>query len=219
MQEIMTGPNGAARRGPAAVLFVIALCAMLAAVVLTVVVVVADGDGPEPCCAGPVAEPGSLPSPTNRAPSTRESDVPVCLVGSWVTVAETWTVKFYNNELPFQFTGQGRYFEFRPDGTYHERAKNFVLIGNFEGDQTRLVYNGAKDATWIANGTTLTYPKLTHNAMTYAAYDSRGLLDKELATHNPADRYTFTCSGTRLEESRPGYHAVLERTSDYGIYG
>lgn len=182
---------------------------------------------PESCCAGPVADPGSLPSPTGGPTSAgRKNVLPHCLVGSWQVVAEERMVKFYTDvdPLPFAATGGVRYYEFRPDGTVLERNVNFTMIGTHRGQELRWVRNGERTFTWSGTDTTVTYIALTATSLVVDYYDNRGRLnpwsESPIPEFNETDN--ISCSGTQVVESATtdsGYRATWQRTADFGVYG
>lgn len=182
--------------------------------------------GPESCCAGPVAEPGSLPSPTEPPPVGRKAVVPHCLVGSWQVVTEERQVKFYTDvdPLPFVATSGVRYYEFRPDGTALERDVDFTMIGTHRGQELRWVRNGERTFTWSGTENTVTYHSLTATSLVVDYYDRRGRLtpwsESPIANFNETD--DINCSGTQVVESSTtgsGYRATWQRTANFGVYG
>ncbi|PRY40790.1 hypothetical protein CLV43_106531 [Umezawaea tangerina] len=197
-------------------------CALLASTAVTAVV--ATGGGPESCCGGAAggAEPVGSPSPSARPSSSRPAGPSICLVGSWRSVDETFMVKFYTNQPEMRFTGSGREFEFRPDGTIVERQKDFVITTVFQGRELRMVGNGSIEYRWAADDKAVTYSKRGNSSLTWAYYDQRGLINTELVTgdtdYTEVDEYT--CEGKRVvENGKTGYRSVWERTSAFGVYG
>ncbi|MET1075622.1 MAG: hypothetical protein ABWY11_23440 [Umezawaea sp.] len=196
-------------------------CALLASTGVTAVV--ATGGGPERCCAEPSdATPVALPSPSARPSSSKPAGPSTCLVGSWRSVDEAFMVKFYTNQPEMRFTGSGRRFELRPDGTLVEQQQDFVITTTFQGRELRMVGNGSIEYQWSADGKAITYSKRSNSSLTWAYYDERGLINTELVTgnndHTEVDEYT--CEATRVvENGKSGYRSVWERTSDFGVYG
>jgi hypothetical protein len=205
-------------------LFVVCAAAVLACAGLSVPLLAASE--PEACCAGPVADPRSLPSPTSTPPGTRQAGLPHCLVGSWVVVAEQETFRFYTDvgPQPFTFGGGVRYYEFHPDGTAIERVVNFTLVSSHRGQEIRTVRNGERHFTWSATDTTITYHALTATSLVVDYYDQRGRLEPWSETPNPDFNETddISCSATRVVESttrETNYRGDWNRTADYGVYG
>jgi hypothetical protein len=199
------------------VLFGVAVCALVAAFTLTMVVI-AD-DGPERF--GPGAS-GAKPSPTARATTSRDVGLPACLVGSWRTVDEVLMVKFYTDQPIMPFVGAGRTYEFRPDGTATERVDNAVFTASFRGNQLRLVANGSLEYTWTATNSALTYVARTGGSFTWQYFDQRGLISTQQIppTETMNSVYDYNCQPTRMAESNStGYRSAWARTAGFGVYG
>jgi hypothetical protein len=206
-------------RSAAVVLFGVALCALVAAMTLTVVAI-AD-DAPERCCSGQGAS-ASKPSPTSRAASSRAVGLPACLVGSWRTVDEVLMVKFYTDQPTMAFVGAGRNYEFRPDGTATERVDNAVFTASFRGRELRLVGNGTLEYTWQATDRALTYLARTGGSFTWQYFDQRGLISTAQIPPTEAMNsiYDYNCQPTRMAESNStGYRSAWVRTAGFGVYG
>lgn len=199
-------------------LFAVAVCALLTATTLTVVIL--TDRGPQRSAAA-AAVPATPMSPTPRPASSRaNARAPLCLIGSWRTVDEVFNIRFYTDQPEMRFTGGGRLYEFRPDGTGTERMDNVVLTGTFRGNELRIVGNGAMEFTWTASGGTLTYLAWTRSSITWSYYDQRGLLSTQpfetKADVNAA--YAYTCQGAQVTESNAtGYRSIWERLG--GGYG
>jgi hypothetical protein len=206
-------------------LFVACAAAVLACAGLSVPLIATSE--PEPCCAGPVADPRSLPSPTATPQDTRQPGLPHCLVGSWVVTAEQRMFKFYTDvdPLPLTFGGGVRYYEFHPDGTAIDRVVNFTMVGSHRGQEIRTVSNGERHFTWSATNNTITYHALTATSLVVDFYDQRGRLIPSSETPDPNFNETdnISCAATQAVESttREGsnYRGDWTRTADYGVYG
>lgn len=196
-----------------------AVCALVAATVSTTSIL--SRQRPERCCDTVATASRVTPtSPTTTA--TRPAGLPLCLVGSWQTVAETFIVKFYSDRPPIRFTGAGRRFEFRPDGTVVEKQDNVAITAQYEGDELRLVGNGTAMLTWSVADGKITYASRTKVDFTWSYYDERGLLEVERTSDEPAlnEVDDYTCSGSTVQESNSGgYSSTWVRTSEYGVYG
>ncbi|MEU4804086.1 hypothetical protein [Actinosynnema sp. NPDC023587] len=199
-------------------LFAVAATAVVAASVLTVVAVANAGPS-----RGSAAESGDRPSPTPReSDRPRAEGLPLCLVGSWVTVEERSMVKFYNDADPILFTSSGRRYEFRPDGTGTERQDNVTLIGNHQGTELRIVANGTNEFTWRATAKQITYAARTSTTITYSFYDQRGLIatQPQEAKQDLNEVDDYACEGTQAAETNPaGYQSLWARTEASGVYG
>lgn len=144
------------------------------------------------------------------------------MIGSWRTVDESFMIKFYTDRSPIRFTGRGREFEFRPDGTVLEKQDNVVLTANFEGRELRMVGNGTSELTWTATDRAITYPARTRVSFTWSYYDQRGLINTDTPGPEPAlnEVDDYTCSGSTMSESNAGgYRSTWVRTAAYGVYG
>ncbi len=216
----MTGLSPTRSGRPVAILFVLSVVALLATTVLTVVAI-SSADGPEPCCAGPVAQRDALPSPTARPDETRTAGLPSCLVGSFRMANEVLMTKFYSDVGAFPLKTSGRYYEFRPDGTGIERNASISMVGNYQGNEVRLLVNGWREFTWTATATTLTFVKITKAKLTWSFYDQRGLIERQPEKPRRLNELNnYTCSGkTVVETDAQGSRSVWSRTSDYGAYG
>jgi hypothetical protein len=220
MNDVTASPAPRSRR-PVLVLFVVSLVALLAASVLTVIAV-AGADSPERCCAGPVPAPEALLSPTSATPGTRAATPAQCVLGSWLTVEDVLTVRFYTDSGEVPMTTRGRYYEFHPDGTGVERNQNIEIVGDYRGERIRIVANGWREFTWSATETAITYKAITRASLTWSYYDSRGLISTQPEPVNPRHNEVndFSCSGGRLVESNAsGFRSEWARTGDYGYYG
>jgi len=202
-------------RSAIAALFTVAVCALLAAATL-IVVIVAGGTRPEP---GPTAAALVSPSPTPRSAASRAAGPPMCLIGSWHTVEDTSMVTFYSDVPPLRFTGGGRDYEFHPDGTGVERQDNVALTSSYQGRELKIVANGHREFTWTATDRAITYSSFTTTAMTWDYYDQGRLISSQTAkAHSEVDDYT--CQGQALSESSAtGYRSTWTRTSSMGMYG
>jgi len=165
---------------------------------------------------------GDRPSPTPRARSERDAGPPTCVIGSWYAVEEQLMVEFYTDAEPMRFTGSGRRYEFRPDGTGTERQDNVILTSTHEGNELRIVGNGTVEFTWSATDQRITYLARTATTLTWSYYDRRGLLSTQPQTVEPAlnEVDDYTCRGNRATESNAGgYSANWVRTDATGMYG
>ncbi|MPZ80927.1 MAG: hypothetical protein GEV28_11220 [Actinophytocola sp.] len=216
----MTGSLPTRSRRPVAILFVLSVVALLTTTALTVIAI-SSADEPEPCCAGPVAEAGALPSPTRPADATRKEGLPHCLIGSWRMADEVLMTKFYTDVDALPLTTSGRYYELRADGTGVERNANINMVGNYQGNELRLVVNGWREFTWTATGTTLTFVAVTKAKLTWSFYDQRGLLETQPEGPRALNELNnYTCSGASVTETDAGgSRSVWSRTTDYGAYG
>jgi hypothetical protein len=202
-------------------LFAVSLCALVTAATLTVVMLAAAT--PEPCCPGTPGIAAGRPSPTAPSSSSRAAGLPMCLVGSWRTVEDTVTAKFYTDQPALPFTTSGTTYEFHPDGTGVLHQDNVVYNGSFRGNQLKIVGNGSIDFTWTADDKTITYRAYTRTALAYSYYDQRGPLSTVPVAANPNlnEVDDYTCQATQLAESNTalGYHSSWVRTSALGVYG
>ncbi|MET0237846.1 MAG: hypothetical protein ABW224_24625 [Kibdelosporangium sp.] len=208
-----------AGRSAIVALFSVAGCALVAAVTLTAVGISADV--PESCCEGE-SQPVVSEQAAAKAAANRPAGLPMCLIGTWRSVAENTMFKFYSDQPASPFTGSGRQVEFRPDGTGSERRDNFTLTGSFGSRALRLVSNGSVEFKWSANDQAITYIGHTSATITYYFYDHRGLIESQPFKLNPAlnevDQYT--CQPSQLTESgSTGYRSVWVRTAGAGVYG
>ncbi|MEU5693134.1 hypothetical protein [Actinosynnema sp. NPDC020468] len=213
----MTDPSRLPGKPTVLIVLLTALCALAGTVLLTAATVRHLPRRPA------AAQEGDRPSPTPRSSSTREPGPPLCVIGSWQVAEDTVKIKFYTDADATTFTGSGRLFEFRPDGTGTEKHDNHVLKSTFEGNEIRIVSNGAQDFTWTTKDGTITYLTRTSSTLVYSYYDQRGLLDSHPAA-GPGDLYDtndFTCERGRAVESRRDveYRSVWNRTTAYGVYG
>jgi hypothetical protein len=204
------------------ILFCVAVCALVGAVTLTAVVL--TDDGPDRCCpAVQNAAAETKPSPTTRPPATRPAGLPQCLVGSWRTVDEVLMIKFYTNQPTMAFTGGGRQYEFRPDGTGTERYDNVAFTAPFRGRELRIVGNGTLEFTWKADDKKVTYIARTGAQFAWSYYDQRGLISTQpIAPTDPNlnEVDDYTCQGTQAVESNStGYRSAWARTTGFGMYG
>jgi len=176
--------------------------------------------GPERCCAA-VSGTGRV-TPTPLPTTTRTAGPPLCLIGSWRTVDETFMIQFYTGLAKIRFTGKGRVLEFRPDGTASEKQTDLVLTGTYQGNEVRMVGNGTSELTWTATDRAITYPARTRTDITWASYDQRGLIGTWTGQPDPAlnEVDDYVCSGdTVVESGSTGYTSHWVRTSAYGTYG
>jgi hypothetical protein len=203
------------------ILFCVAVCALVGAVTLTAVVL-AD-DGPDRCCpAVRNAAAQATPSSATRPPATRQAGLPRCLIGSWRTVDEVLMIKFYTNQPTMSFTGGGRQYEFRPDGTGTERLDNVAFTAPFRGRELRIVGNGTLEFTWTADDKKITYLARTGSQSAWSYYDQRGLISTQAVPPDPNlnELDDYTCQGTQMAESNStGYRSAWARTTGYGMYG
>ncbi|MET0136282.1 MAG: hypothetical protein ABW215_22080 [Kibdelosporangium sp.] len=215
-------------RLPVTALFAVAGCSLVATITLTAVVI--SDDRPEINAVSNTGTPApettsattSAPRPSVKSGANRPQGLPMCLVGSWRTVDEVFSVKFYTNRPPMRFTGSGRLYEFRPDGTATETDHNVTLSGSFGTRQLRMVGNGTVDFTWSATDTTLTYKTRTRASFTWAYYDHRGLVSTQPLQPNRDfnEIYSYTCQGAQMIEANDkGYRSVWVRTPGFGVYG
>lgn len=202
------------------VLFAVAGSAFIAATTLTAVVISAD----IPERSGEVPPPVNEIAATARSEADRPTGPPACLIGTWRSVDEYTTFKFYSDEPPMPFTGSGRYLFFRPDGTGGERRDGFTLTGNWRGRVLKLVSDGTYEFRWSADTKAITYHGHISTAMTYRFFDHRGLIETQPLPADPeineVDQYT--CDATRLTEtgtSGSGFRSVWVRTGETGVYG
>ncbi|MEU6148837.1 hypothetical protein ABZ816_02440 [Actinosynnema sp. NPDC047251] len=199
-------------------LFAVAATAVVAASVLTVVAVAKAGPS-----RGSAAESGERPSPTPReSGQPRAAGLPLCLVGSWLTVEEQSMVKFYNDADPILFSSSGRHYEFRPDGTGTERQDNVTLTGTHQGNELKIVANGTNEFKWKATDKQLTYLSRTNTTITYSFYDQRGLIatQPQEAKQDLNEVDDYACEGNQAAETNPaGYRARWARTDGSGVYG
>ncbi|MCE6995179.1 hypothetical protein LZG04_10205 [Saccharothrix sp. S26] len=202
-------------RSAVVALFAVTACAVLAAGGLTAAVL-ADDPPPQEVRA-------ERPSPTAREETTRAAGTPLCLIGSWRTVDERLTVKFYRDRDPIPFKVSGRAYEFRPDGTGTERLDGAVFTGTSQGNELRLVGNGFSEFTWTATDKVITYGVRTRSEAVYSFYDQRGLLQTQPLPGNfPINEVNdYDCRGTQLVESNAarGLQGTWTRTAAYGVYG
>ena len=207
-----------AGRSAVAVLIAAGSCALGVAVPSTAAVL--SGKGPERCCAAVSGT--SRVTPTPLPSTTRPAGPPLCLIGSWRTVDETFMVEFYTDVPAIRFTGKGREFEFRPDGTVVEKQHDVVLSGTYQGNEVRMVGNGTSELTWTATDRAITYPARTRTDITWASYDQRGLIGTQPASPDLAldEVDEYVCSGdTVVETGVTGYTSHWVRTSVFGVYG
>ncbi|CAL9443638.1 hypothetical protein AB0A74_09830 [Saccharothrix sp. NPDC042600] len=200
------------------VLFAVAAAALLGASALTAVAI-ADGG---PAGGDPVAV-GDRPSPTPRTPTSRAAGLPMCIVGTWRTVEDSLMLKFYTDADRIPFSGAGRRYEFRPDGTATEFQENWTLTGSYQGNELRLVGNGSTEFTWTATDRQVTYLARTKTSVVYESYDQRGHIgttpQEVKADLNEVDEYT--CQGNQFVEQNAanGYRSVWVRVEGTGLYG
>jgi hypothetical protein len=202
------------------VLFTVAVCALLSAAALTAVALTRGS--PEKCCVAVDEVSADLPSPTSRTSSSRPTGQPICLVGTWRTVEETFSIKFYTDQPAIPFVGGGRRYELHADGTGTEFQDNVLLTGSFQGRELRMAGNGTINFTWKANDHAITYLAQTSSSLTYSYYDQRGLIStKPLipnANLNEVDDYA--CQGTQMTEGNDkGYRSRWSRIAGTGVYG
>ena len=177
---------------------------------------------PERCCDTAAGTSRVTPASTTAASTIRPAGPPLCLIGSWRTVDETFMIEFYDDRPKIRFTGNSRHFEFRPDGTALETQDNVVLTAQYDGRELRLVGNGTATYTWTAADHKITYAARTKTDFTWSYYDQRGLINTERSGDEPAlnEVDDYTCSGSSmLESSANGYRSTWTRTSEYGVYG
>jgi hypothetical protein len=199
----------------------VAAGALIAATTLTTVALSADE--PDRCCVAGDDGPVAGPSPTAKALSSRAAGLPLCIVGSWRVVDEVLSMKFYTDAPAITFTGNGRQYEFRPDGTATELQVNVTHAATYKGNRLSSVGNGVVEYTWKATASEITYMARTKTTVVYTNYDQRGQIGTSNTEPNNAlnevDQYT--CSGNQVIESNPatGYRAVWARTTGFGVYG
>ncbi|MBW4718403.1 hypothetical protein [Saccharothrix obliqua] len=213
----MRDPSSPPPKSVVVALFAVAAAAVLGAGALTAVAV--TGSGPDRAA---VVESDDRPSPTPPTTTERPAGPPLCLVGSWESAEERSMVRFYTDNDPILFTGSGRRYEFRPDGTGTERQDNVVLTGSYQGNELRIVANGTNEFRWTATDRQLTYVARTATTMTYTMFDQRGLIATQPLEPEPAlnEVDDYTCEGTRAVESNAsGYRARWVRTDGSGVYG
>ena len=199
-------------------LFTAAACAL--GVATTATASVLSQPEPERCCAAvPTADKVSA---APRTTTTRPSGPPLCLIGSWRAVDETFMVKFYTDRPEIRFTSKGREFEFRPDGTMVEKQDDIVMTASYGDVELRVVGKGSSEFTWTATDSAITYHARTKAEQTWSFYDHRGLLSTQSAyteTMNEVDDYV--CSGDTMQETNDadGFRSTWVRTDLYGVYG
>ncbi len=201
-------------------LIAVAAGAVIAATTLTTVALSADE--PDRCCPAGADGPVTGPSPTTRAAETRAAGPPMCLIGSWRSVEEIHSVKFYTDQPPMQFVGTERRYEFRPDGTGTEIHANSTLSSNWRGRQLKIVGNGSVQFTWKATDNQITYMAISNAQLNFQYYDNRGLLNTLPYANNPAlnEVDDYICQGTQMAEGNSnGYHSAWVRTTGFGVYG
>ncbi|GAA1313051.1 hypothetical protein [Saccharothrix xinjiangensis] len=203
-------------RSAVVALAAVAACALLAAGGLTAVVLADDRPAPSPVAT-------DRPSPTARPATSREPGPPTCLLGTWRTVDEQITVKFYTDQPELPLHGGGRVYELRPDGTGTERMTDVVFAADFRGNRIRMVGNGTSEFTWSATDRAITYRHRTTTDATWAFHDQRGHLSTHpLPADHPLDETEqYTCTGAELRETNEslGFRSAWVRTTTWGVYG
>ncbi|MBP2327715.1 hypothetical protein JOF56_008100 [Kibdelosporangium banguiense] len=181
-----------------------------------------SADIPESCCSDEVIPVAGETTATPKAAANRPAALPMCMIGSWRSVGEFTTVKFYTDQEPMRFSGNGRVLEFRADGTGMERHDSFTLTSSFAGRTLRIVSNGTMEFKWSASDSAVTYIGHTSATITFSYYDHRGLRSTQpfevKPNLNEVDPYT--CNSTQFAEAGAnGYSSVWVRTSGPGVYG
>ncbi len=204
----------------AVVLFAVAGGAFVAATTLTAVVISAD----IPERSSDAAPPVSPLAAVATTETSRTVGLPACLIGTWRSIEEYTTYKFYTDQPPFGFTGRGRFLILRPDGTGGERREGFTQTGRYRGGEQRMVSDGTYEFRWSADAKAITYQGPVTASMTFRYYDHRGLLNTQPLQPDPNWKEVdeFTCTATRLTEtstSGTGYRSVWVRTKETGVYG
>ena len=199
-------------------LFTAAACAL--GVATTATASVLSQPEPERCCAAvPTADKVSA---APRTTTTRPAGPPLCLIGSWRAVDETFMVKFYTDRPEIRFTSKGREFEFRPDGTMLERQADVVMTASYGDVELRIVGKGTSEFTWKADDRAITYLARTKVDHSWSFYDHRGWLSTKAAYLEPNlnEVDDYVCSGdTMLETNADGFRSSWVRTDSYGVYG